>query len=170
MFRHQMCHPQGAFFVTLPNYISTIAAVAKINKVFKTLRLPNMIKRLLLHEVCTATVYTVCVLMLLLCLPGTYSNIYVWENRWNLNPRVFLGLIGVHFSMFLYFIFSCSKRCTVFLLRNQSLRLQAYSLQMKLWVATTGVFCVRECNGQIQFRFIWLWLQGCPRNVASVFS
>ena len=26
MFRHQMCHPQGACFVTLLNYISTIAA------------------------------------------------------------------------------------------------------------------------------------------------
>ena len=35
MFRHQMCHPQGAFFVTSLNYISTIAVLAKINKVFK---------------------------------------------------------------------------------------------------------------------------------------
>ena len=31
MFRHQMCHPQGACFVTLLNYIGTIAALAKIN-------------------------------------------------------------------------------------------------------------------------------------------
>jgi hypothetical protein len=31
MFRHQMCHPQGASFVTLVNYLSTIAALAKIN-------------------------------------------------------------------------------------------------------------------------------------------
>ena len=31
MFRHQMCHPQGACFVTLLNYISTIAALAKKN-------------------------------------------------------------------------------------------------------------------------------------------
>ena len=34
MFRHKICHPQGTCFVTLPNYISTIAALAKINKVF----------------------------------------------------------------------------------------------------------------------------------------
>ena len=26
MFRHKTCHPQGACFVILPNYISTIAA------------------------------------------------------------------------------------------------------------------------------------------------
>ena len=51
MFRHQMCHPQGAF-ITLPNFISTIAALDKINKIFKTLKLSNMIARLLLHEVC----------------------------------------------------------------------------------------------------------------------
>ena len=31
MFRHQMCHPQGTSSVTLLNYISKIAAVAKIN-------------------------------------------------------------------------------------------------------------------------------------------
>ena len=35
MFRHQMCHPQGARFVTLLNYISTIAALVKINKINK---------------------------------------------------------------------------------------------------------------------------------------
>ena len=39
MFRHQMCHPQRACFVTLLNYISKIAALAKINKIFKTLKL-----------------------------------------------------------------------------------------------------------------------------------
>ena len=50
MFRHNMYHPQGACFVTLPNYISTIAALAKINGVFKTLKLCNVIKWLLLHE------------------------------------------------------------------------------------------------------------------------
>ena len=33
MFRHQMCHHQGAWFVTLLNYISTIAAIVKIKKV-----------------------------------------------------------------------------------------------------------------------------------------
>ena len=47
MFRHQMCHPQAARFITLPNYISTIAALVKINKAFKTLKLPNVIKWLL---------------------------------------------------------------------------------------------------------------------------
>ena len=52
MFRHQMCHPQGAFFVTLLNYVSKIASFAKINKVFETLKLSNVIKWLLLHEVC----------------------------------------------------------------------------------------------------------------------
>ena len=67
-----MCHPQEVCFVTLLNYISTIAAFAKINKFFKTLKLPNVIKRLLLHAVCMVAVYTVCVLMLLLCLSGTY--------------------------------------------------------------------------------------------------
>ena len=40
MFRHQMCHPQGICFVTkLPNYISTIAALVKINEIFKKLKL-----------------------------------------------------------------------------------------------------------------------------------
>ena len=56
MFQHQMCHPHGAYFVTLPNYISTIAAHVKINKAFKTLKLSNMIKWLLLHEVCMVAV------------------------------------------------------------------------------------------------------------------
>ena len=60
MFRHQMCHPQGTCSVTLPNYISIIAALAKMNKVFKTFKLPNVIKWLLLHEVCLVAVYTVC--------------------------------------------------------------------------------------------------------------
>ena len=59
MFRHQMCHPQGACFVTLPNYVSTIAAVVKINKIFKTLKLSNVKERLLLHEVYMVAVYTV---------------------------------------------------------------------------------------------------------------
>jgi hypothetical protein len=44
-----MCHPQGAFFVTSLNYLSTITAVAKINKAFKTLKLPNVVKWLILH-------------------------------------------------------------------------------------------------------------------------
>jgi hypothetical protein len=35
MFRQQMCHPQGAYFVTLLNYIITIAAFIKINKSLK---------------------------------------------------------------------------------------------------------------------------------------
>ena len=47
MFRHQMCHPQGARFVTLPNYISIIAALVKTNKAFKTLKFSNVIKWLL---------------------------------------------------------------------------------------------------------------------------
>ena len=51
------------------NYVSTIV---KINKVFKTLQLPNVIEWLLLHEACMVAVYTICVLMLLLCLSGTY--------------------------------------------------------------------------------------------------
>ena len=72
MFRHQMCHPQGACFVTLLSYISTIAVLAKINKIFKTLKLSSMIKWSLLYAVCMLAVYTVCVLMLLLCLSGTY--------------------------------------------------------------------------------------------------
>ena len=71
MFRHQMCHLQGAF-ITLLNYINTIAAVIKINKIFKTLKLSRVIKRLLLHAVCMVAVYTVCVLLLLLCLSATY--------------------------------------------------------------------------------------------------
>ena len=57
MFRHQMCHPQAACSVTLLNYISTIAALVKINKDFKTLKLSNVIK---LHEVYMVAVYTVC--------------------------------------------------------------------------------------------------------------
>ena len=60
MFRHQMCHPQEACSATLLNYISTITAVAKIIKAFKTLKLSSVIKRLLLHEVCVVAVYTVC--------------------------------------------------------------------------------------------------------------
>ena len=59
MFRHQICHPQVACFVTLLNYICTIAALAKINNVFKTLKLSRAIKWLL-HEVCMVAVYTVC--------------------------------------------------------------------------------------------------------------
>ena len=38
MFRHQTCHPQGTSFVTSINYISTIAALVKINKVFKNIK------------------------------------------------------------------------------------------------------------------------------------
>ena len=44
MFRHPMCHPQGACSVTLLNYIGTIAALVKINKAFETLKLSNLIK------------------------------------------------------------------------------------------------------------------------------
>ena len=79
MFRHQMCHPQGACFVTSPNYISTIAVFAKINQVFKTLKLSTVIKWLLLNLVCMVAVYTVCVLMLLLCLPGT--TYVIWQGN-----------------------------------------------------------------------------------------
>ena len=59
MFRHQMYHPQGACLVTLLNYISTIAALVKINKIFKTLKLSNVIKCLLLREVCLVAVHTI---------------------------------------------------------------------------------------------------------------
>ena len=72
MFRHQMCHPQGAYSATLLNYISTIAALAKINKVFKTLKLSGMIKWLVLHAVCLVAIQTICVLMLLFYLPSTF--------------------------------------------------------------------------------------------------
>ena len=44
MFRQQMCHPQGAGFITLQNYIRTIASLVGINKDFKTLKLSNFIK------------------------------------------------------------------------------------------------------------------------------
>ena len=33
MFRHQMCHRQGACFDTLLNYRSTVAGIVKIKKV-----------------------------------------------------------------------------------------------------------------------------------------
>ena len=72
MFRHHCVILRELAFVTLPNYISTIAALVKINKIFKTLELSNVIEWLLLHEVCMLAVYTICVLMLLLCPPGTY--------------------------------------------------------------------------------------------------
>ena len=78
MFRHQMCHPQGLNFVNLPNHISTIAALVKINKIFRTLKFSNVVLLLLLlllllsHDVCVVAVYTIRVLMLLLCLPGTF--------------------------------------------------------------------------------------------------
>ena len=69
-----MFRPQGACSVILLNYTSTIAALVKINKDFKTLKLSSVIKWLLLHEVCLVAVYTICVLVLLLCLPGTYGR------------------------------------------------------------------------------------------------
>ena len=62
----------GLTFITLLNYISATAALVKINKIFKILKLSNVIKWLVLYEVCMVAVYTICVLMLLLCLPGTY--------------------------------------------------------------------------------------------------
>ena len=52
-----MCHPQGACFVALPNYVSTVAALVKIIRVFKTLKL-TMIKWLL-HEVFMVVVYKI---------------------------------------------------------------------------------------------------------------
>jgi hypothetical protein len=60
MFRHQMCHPQGTYFVTFLNYLSAISALAKINKVFKRVELSSVIEWLLLQEVCLVAVYTVC--------------------------------------------------------------------------------------------------------------
>ena len=39
MFRHQICHLQGARSVTLLNYIYTITVFIKINKVFKIFKL-----------------------------------------------------------------------------------------------------------------------------------
>ena len=74
MFRHQMCHHQGACFVTLPNYIRTIALLAKINQVFKTLKLSSVIKLLLLHEVCMMAVYSLCVDAAVA--PARYDGIY----------------------------------------------------------------------------------------------
>ena len=44
-----------------------------VNKVFKTLKLSNVIKWLLLNAVCLMAANEMCVLMLLLCLPGTYG-------------------------------------------------------------------------------------------------
>ena len=70
MFRHQMWHPQGDSSVNLLNYIITIAALVKINKIFKTLILSSVIKCILWHEVCMVAIYTVCALILLLCLSG----------------------------------------------------------------------------------------------------
>ena len=72
MFRHYRVILRELAFITLPDYISKIAALVEINKIFKILKLSNVIKWLLLHEVCMVAVYTACVLMLLLCLPGTY--------------------------------------------------------------------------------------------------
>ena len=69
MFRHQVCHPQGACLGTLLNYISTIGILVKSSKVFKTLKLSSVIKWLLLHEVCVS--------MLLLCLPGTLVELQI---------------------------------------------------------------------------------------------
>ena len=80
MFRHQMCHLQVARFVTLLNYISTIATLAKLNQVFKTLKVSVVIKLLLLYEVCMAALYTICVLMLLLSLPGTLVDLQIINN------------------------------------------------------------------------------------------
>ena len=60
MFRHHCVTLRELTFITLPNYISTIAALIKINQVFKTLKLSNVIKWLLLHEVCVVAVYTIC--------------------------------------------------------------------------------------------------------------
>ena len=36
MFRHQMCHLQGAF-IALLSYISTVVALVKINKIIKNI-------------------------------------------------------------------------------------------------------------------------------------
>jgi hypothetical protein len=38
MFRQQMCHPQGACFVTLLNYISTIAALKHLKAELNPIR------------------------------------------------------------------------------------------------------------------------------------
>ena len=78
-------------FITLPNYISTSAALAKINEVFKTLKLSSVIKWLLLHEVCLVAVYTVCVLMLLLCLPST-QIVYMATKQTSYNNNHFIKL------------------------------------------------------------------------------
>ena len=60
MFRHQMCHPQGACLHYLAKLHITIAAIVRINKTFKTLKLSSVIEWLLLHAVCMVAVYTVC--------------------------------------------------------------------------------------------------------------
>ena len=74
MFRQHCVILRERAFIILPNYISTVAALVKIIKIVKTLKLSSVIKWLLLHEVCMVAVYTICVLMSLLCLPGTYLN------------------------------------------------------------------------------------------------
>ena len=60
MFRHKMCHPQGACSITLPNNVTTTAALVEINKVFKTIKLSDVIKRLLLHEICLVALNKMC--------------------------------------------------------------------------------------------------------------
>ena len=52
VFRHHSVFLRMFPFIILPNYISTIAALVKINKILKTLKLSNVIKWLILHEVC----------------------------------------------------------------------------------------------------------------------
>ena len=60
MFRHHCVIIRELAFISLPNYIRTIASLVKINKIFKTLKLSPVIKWLLLHEVRMVAVYTVC--------------------------------------------------------------------------------------------------------------
>ena len=60
MFRHHCVILRELDFITLTKYICPIADLVKINKIFKTLKLSNVIKLLLLHEVCMVAVYTIC--------------------------------------------------------------------------------------------------------------
>jgi hypothetical protein len=63
MFRNHCVILRYLAFITLPSYISTIAVLVKINKIFKNIKL-SMIKRLLLQflwSLCGGRIYNLCV-------------------------------------------------------------------------------------------------------------
>jgi hypothetical protein len=73
MFRHQMCHPQGRLFVTLPNYISTIAALVKINKVFKNLKIVRDKLVIIIWSLYGGRIYDPCFDVAVV--PGRHKNV-----------------------------------------------------------------------------------------------